>query len=967
MQSSNRFTLLTMGLLVAALFAVSHVPAQSTNLLVLSTETDASRILSSLPATDLPFLVCRDTDGTAGCTTGDAYYIHFGVSGDTTLTANDLKVAGTPGATTGTWLSSSTTETGLPYTSIGQVGTATAPIRCLETDGLNGWTLGDMLYFDVGTQFSNTVNDGILNRGDLRLVTISSPFSVTAGTVVTQLTDADVSASSDASRLPVNANYGCVNGEGVATFPILYFDATRNGGVDSSDTVLTSPANTATSDTSGGVSQLVPELGDILLSPSTIGGGNFGTPLTTLPTGVKLPMRVLTGTNIEPQLAIQPNSGSETLVQNRLSIHFPDPDGVDDDLLMNDVAVSGASRTAGSKITTTSTGQGNEIGCSGISACTLATVPVSSLFYYVENDGVSGFTPTDPVYLNRPASMGGGADSGCSPCVSAGDVRVTSSAVGSYSAGTVVAVGDTDLGAFGSTTGQTGFQIKAYDLDHQNAIPLQSMTSVQVGRRLVGFVAPAEDPFPSSCLGTGPFPTSGACSFLDRKNDNVYSCSSTVVVSGCIRLFVGSNNAATPVAGTTVVCPTDNDCPSGSNDVGTLFADSRIRTTGSDTTHEASKSEWIIFSNDAFVGPGDRRVSGTPATSGVVGTLIALNHVETRGSTLAGSSDQLHIARDASWPFAQIGDITMSTWGTRLTESSTDVARRLTTLTNAGLARFNRGDQSSIIDDSFYLTLSTIAPTTVQTNDLRLNAGPAGSAGSFVGSGDGTELGANAKTFLGTTINTRIMWVEADQINGASAGDWIYVDVGGSSLAGGTSGAIDIGEVRLNRVVVGSSTLDGGKTVTGSDADKAANQPVLTVSGAAAFIVYFFDANRNSVPDATDSIYLHYAPTGTPDIALPHVNDVRLSGTGGSSSVVNPPAGPVAPVGPPAAPPVAPPTSSSVPATPSDSVSPSPSGSASDEPAPTTSKKGGTPGFEMVLALAAIAGVGWAYGRRRSQ
>lgn len=847
---------------------------------VITSSSDFKALYAALPAA--PTICSRDVNNPAS-TADDVWYLHMSGAG-TTVSAYDVRLTSAGSFTKGTLVQAGDSDVGQTFN--GQACTAFATnLRYLEADGLPGPTAGDLVYWST---------DQVVNAGDLRIAVPSQSsgedsYSVQSGTVVVT-GDSDITAINNNNGLypdcppgpPAGVAAACGSTtvlQGGGTAAVLFFDANLDGVFDNGDSLLIT--------FSGLAAPMTANVNDVIAA-----GSSVGTKITRSSTDYLVKPE---GFNTAPSIAYSKVLGTNSNC-DRLWIHFREYDGaptvVLDDVVLYMPAAglttctnppASSSVSPGSRVTSPSSGLQGQ-------AFDQKTGLVGNVFYVDQNaNGV--FDSTDPVYIFRPAAIGG---SGACCSVQAGDFRVTSVSVGggSYAAGSVVGSTDADVSSFAgiATNNEAGkaWVVRKLNVDGANEIPLTSLSNAKF----------------HDTNANGVWDPGGT--------EAVYLSSGSTVANGDIRLAAGTG---TPGGGptTAVACPGDADCGAS------LVSSTDFRVTGGDSTFDNGRGEVVYYSRDGFVNDEDVVVQKAASSTIALGAVAA----NCGGSPYTPCLDEGVHSNDVlylSWcpaagcpPRLLNTDVQVSpSMGTRMTTSGADFIPTIRALTTAGgtLVRYNRADQTSVVDDAFYASASG---TGVSTASTRLTPAGTKNAGLTVTTSDTEELSATTTNGGAGGFAGVIAARDLDGIPGYTLGDPVYVDLP-AALGGGTVGALSPNDIRISDAVVGSTTFQAGTFVKAGDPDLTSGTAFL----AGAWTVGFYDDNQNGVFDSGDTMYA--LPPGSPALTTfpqPALGAIRLSGPGGIAGSSTgggspapaspPPPPPAATPPPPAAPPPAPP------------------------------------------------------------
>lgn len=791
----------------------------------------------------------------------DTYYLHIGASSDTKTTSNDIILTG---SSKGTFATSGTTI-------IVDSDNFVANVRYLEADGKPGYTVGDFVYYSRNTALDLVTGSGSTTFSDIRLVTASaltpSAVSITAGDIVVSTSQADITEGGDADGvLPDSTTFTTSPS---ATFVLKWADKTGDGARGPGDPHLISAG--------GSDEQTFFVPGDIFLAG---GEGSLGTRVTSS-TAKEVPL--LTNLGTDAYLA-QTDHDTTSVAARHLFIHFADPDGTQDNILYGDIQIREGTTGYGTRVTSISGGQGETITC---------YVPIRNVLFYMDIDGVSGFSDGDAVYINRPSTTGsGGTCTGSNSfggssdtlALSVNDVRASTVPSTSYTVGSNVLTGETDVATYGSATANpvTGqWFMTYYNDDRANAIPLTLLTNGKI----------------RDSVTVDSKWTAGEAVYIDAD-------SSSTITANDVRLYHSSLTSST-MATKKLVASDDSDASGAPALITIASPNPQIYITGSDATYDNGKSEYVYLSADTWVNAPDICVygDGTCTAAGSVGNTG--NDVTFKG--MGGGTERYFY----SWCQTVTGIVTCSTStpplllhahdvevtsaGTRVSPTGSDHVPWLQLLTEGTstqrLVRWNHGDGSSLIDDTFYMAVTPGAsPTQLNGDDLRItgldSTRPAGKS-----LRDSTETGTPAGdlTFSSVVFRTLVEFIDPDA-NGYDVGDFLVVDLP-SALGGGNVGTYGTADIRLTPAgaTSGSSSNAAGTIRKAADADSIFTT-LATVSGSNDFHVYGFDQNRDGAYDSEDRghdrFYILYNDGATESqsaVITPQINSVRFSGPGGST------------------------------------------------------------------------------------
>lgn len=843
---------------------------------VLPTSTDFNPIYAALGTT--PTICSRDT-GIGGTFTDDLYYLHLAGSG-TTVSTFDVRLTSAGGFTAGTIVSSADSDSTQTFTGTGPGLTSgcaafEANVGYVEADGLPGYSPGDEVVWS---------SDLALGTGDIRLST-SAPqdgSAVTAGTYV-KASDADVSAFGDndgsypdcVGSPPTGAT---CSGDGIigkTGFALRLFDANINGVPDTGDTLYLALLPAATPAAAS------PNINDVYLYPGA--GGSFGTKVTRSSADYLAEPKNLVSPLTPPTLG----TVGTVSTCSPLIIHFGESLGASTPFIvqMNDIVLHSTSSACASPQPTTSITSGTRVSTTTHhqgTAFTVAPVALPALIYYVDLNGNSLYDSADPVYLHRPATLGGTGAAPPATGIVAGDLRLTAVTAGatSFGAGTLVGGSDADIGSFASLSTNVGSGTQSWFV------------------RLINNDDASETPLTAATLVKYHENSAVANTIWDPTTDPVYvdTDSSGTVTAGDIRLSKGSAGGLIDYTGLT---DGPTQVVAAEADVGkALTASADFKVSGGDATFDDGRGEAVYYSKDAIVNNEDFRIqrsslSGLTAKQQVVCPPTLSPHVDCTNEGVH-ASDRLQfswcVTATACFGRLQPNDLQVSpTLGTRTTTTvGADFIPTLKALPTDGgrLLRQNLGESTSIVDDTFYISGHGTTPGVVTTSAVRITPLIAQSkaAGTFVVTGDTIDLFAGATASTATAASL-IRFRDTDGLGGYTLNDLVYMDLEDPPVTGATSGTLGVADVRLTAL----SGFSGGTFVLAGNSDLNAG----TAWATGAFTLSYFDDNQNNVFDNGDMLYA--IPPSPASTTQPVLGAVYLAGTtaavssgggGGSSTVV---------------------------------------------------------------------------------
>lgn len=866
---------------IAGLLALSSLPAGqavsygSLGTKVVPGSTDFIPTLTETLPAGVDAYVARRDIGTAADNTDDAYYIIFGTGAETAITStgNTYRLTcgvvlssgtcGTANAAEGRWVAPGDADVATPNLDGGAVlGTLESMARFLEVDGIPGWSLADGLFVDLAGGGSLTANDVRLLKPGSAGVTVFTCTTCPNNRIVAA-GDTDLGEAGDGDRVhPITATYA------TGAFKVLWWDGDNTGTVTTADVFYIKGPSAATY--SGTVTQH-PDIGDVRIVQSATNALStsltFGGPLTVSSTSeVKPQFRIIT-----PRIAIT-NTADPDLPDQNLFLHFSDPDGIDNHLTFGDYFLyrgpSGGS--GGTQVTTEGTGATTPGTGTGIDTDAAFT---GLLRYY--DLSPTGYSANDPIYVKRPANVAG--------TVEIGDFRLsgTTGCTPTCTAGTVVKAGDSDIGS--TLVTDADLVVKLYDADGSQYTVLRQVSSVLL----------------ADTLGA----TAGA---WESATEPIYIGSGTAVASTVTRFY--HPNAALSQLGTggTGVIDCTNlvanpDCPTGATPAGTLSAYTNLRVTGPDATFDFAASEHAYDSVDDRLGPGDLRVT-VHAVGGAIGSAVLATSADALATALT-AGDILFVAHDVACgsctSFMRVGDVFVvgSTFGTRVTASTTGFIPVLAQQTTGTLVRYNRNDAGSASDDTFYVSFAGALP--LQINDIRLTGIGSIAGGTLIKTGDSTyvqEVAGGAQftqdgaLITDATNPDTLCYIDVDGRPGFSSNDPLYVDIDPAVFGGifGAQGTLQSFDLRVTPYpATGTALHAAGTILLAGNSDLTSGQTTCAASTLNWFL-RTFDANGNGRFDAVDATasnddIAYFALGTTLANAPPPLNAVRITGTGGAT------------------------------------------------------------------------------------
>lgn len=709
-------------------------------------------------------------------------------------------------------------------------------VKYMEMDGKIGYSEGDVVYWDAPSSITGCGSNGALSICDVRLSTVSvNGTSYTAGTIV-KSGETDVTEAGDSDGFYPDGT--TLSG----TFTLWYFDANGNYEVDSGDYLYLRESSAPSQ-----AGARIPIVGDVRLSAA--GSNSAGSKVAKDGSDWVPTLKSLSSIDCVANV-----KDGETNVANYKLFLVWDPDGtcggVPSRVALNDIQIVGSGLTTGSLVTTTSAGYGKTIDDKAAFASNIFYVDANSNGYYDSGD---------PVYWNRPSTGAWGGDS-TSNKLTAHDLRLTSVSVSgtSYSAGTIVASGNTDLTAYTGLTGTAGFTLKFFDGDYTQATTLQSLTNPKV---------------------------TGSDALWDSTSEFVYLSSSSTVTAGDTVVFHSTCSAGTVV--------TADNCGQGTA-IRTL---NNARVTGPDSSWTSS-TEYIYISVDTYINAPDKRVTAVTAPSASTysaspTTSVANtdDDVDTQTAITLSSADQIYVGRGAVGTISlpQQFDLKLVGSWTRLTSASTaDFIPSLTspTATTIVAARWDKAQSSNFFDDVFYISQATSTDSNPKSGDVRLIAlDSSKTAGSQVTSGDADATQTITRGCTASGLAACVGFIDVTGPSKLGAGDIIWLETNSFSGSPGASGFSQL-DIRLNTYTLSATSFSAGTLVRIDESDRTTHGgTALAAPSCREAVMKYWDDDGSGTFNTGDTMYVTFdttAGSGCPGAftsLIPHVFDVRATGT----------------------------------------------------------------------------------------
>lgn len=606
-------------------------------------------------------------------------------------------------------------------------------LKFLENDGTPGFTAGDLVYVDTGDLGAECAAEAVgFTVCDLRLTPYSS---LVAGTLV-NVGDADLSEFGDADGTYPDTGNDLVAFTGPS---ILYFDGNENNVLDRGsplDTVyvrLPDGLPSAGADAAfEGPTNFIPRpvvTQDLRLT--AFASHAFGTLAAVGNTDVVPLLEALPASRLVCTPAPACAASVTALATDRLLLSF-DQGTLASRLQPGDLTLNTATgQTMGTFLTTGATGVGI-----GFSAS--ATAPTAAFFFV--DLSPSGFGEEDPVYLNRPADIGGAADAGNGLRVSVNDVRATATSGGA--AGSAVASGAADLVAYQTTDGTAMTAVKFFDADRG-----QPATALRA-------------------FATGTVRVSGADGAWASATELVYASGTSTALASPVAAGHLRVNGVTYAEDSTAECTTNQNADCGD----TLFSawtTTNIYLTGGDGAYAGGEDAYI--STDTEITDGDVRL--TPTAGGAVGSVVSCAATP---AECAGAPGELTLATnpcitgaDATWNTGEVAYQNTAACPATVTGATLS---RITPVTLAGATAVASTDPD--------LGLAT----TAATDSFKVT----GADGVYTASTDNMYVSANLAIGVGDTRVNTVTLGAAPTLASASA-----VLAGEPDIAAGDAGPGD--------------------------------------------------------------------------------------------------------------------------------------------------------------------------------
>jgi hypothetical protein len=764
-----------------------------------------------------------------------AWFFHIATdascSGESVENARSYRITEFGGNENSKWITDSDTQyTGKTFAQIASASSA-GWLCYLESDGADGYSLGDPVYVDNENFPGGSGTAGTISVHDLRLTDTSSgdlaPFSVQRGIV--ESGDSDLSDAGDTSNDPTERPTGDSLTCG-SNFEAAVFDLGTQDTYDSDDVFYLDHSDLP-SDPGIGSNEARPVPGTVRLTGgSTLTGGEKVTD------GDSDHRPFLQQLSSPGEIKLATTSASST-PDKRIYLHVDHPDTSDGFILQHDAVLKGSSGTSASnagQIVTSTSHAGTAID---------SIASLDDRVFYIDEDGDSSYDVDENVYIKHPDNS--------NPPVSSLEVNDIRLDVDGETAGSLVESGDDDYSTWKSTSVGTGFSIKVQNQNVDERPPLRSVQTAN-------FLDEDDD------------------STWDPSNEDVYLGSVTNDSDGTTYTRVWGSGSADD---TDITCPNQGSPPCGSQK---LTSTSNVRTTGPDNSYDASNDEFLYWSADDRLTVGDYGLAG----QGPSGQVSAGNSHLT-AAQLQQNDVTLYASHDSCspcFPFLSPGDIELVTsFGDRLDSSSSDIVPEVSAQSNSEqrLIRHDYGS-SGLTEDTYYLDLSTNQDFRA-ASVLRLTpfSQESRSAGAFLQDTFQTETSTNHQV-SSTEYHASIGYIESGTQSGFGTDDYVYLDLPQDlGATASNEGSMSQWDARMNSFTFSGTSFDAGSRVKTSHDDHASfSGDSLTDQGTSQWQLLHWDADLDGAVDNDDFLWLH---KGTDSPSAPSYLDIRLSGSGGAT------------------------------------------------------------------------------------
>lgn len=384
--------------------------------------------------------VCRISEGGSG-KLDDAYYLHWGSDCTGDVDRDDIRLTDSDDGSVGEVVQSGDDDLNKQFDN--NEGDFLSNVGYIEADGWSGFTEEDWVYWsgDGGGQID-------ASNGDIRLTDTDGG---SPGDIIDSSSDSDLGEADDDDDEYPNSRNLQDQGSG---WNLQFYDVDGDDDWDADEEPIYL--------TKQGSDDFV-TINDVSLSSSW--DHSYGDVLQESDDQVPRWLIELDGAGNDAHLVSTEETDDDTN-ERHLFIHFDDNDGDDDAILVGDIVIYHSSASLGDRVESESDGAGEQID---------ATANIESNIFFLDTTGSDDYTPDeDPVYLNRPSSLGGrnGSD------LSADDIRLTD--FESFSAGDIVESDDSDLTSYGGDSTNGGlngeWKFMLFDEDRTNRTELQDLS-----------------------------------------------------------------------------------------------------------------------------------------------------------------------------------------------------------------------------------------------------------------------------------------------------------------------------------------------------------------------------------------------------------------------------------------------------------------------------------------------------------
>lgn len=743
------------------------------------------------------------------------------------------------------WITSADTQyTGTDFDGIEELTTAKEWMCYSESDGIEGYSIGDIIYVKEGFSEAGTQN---LEVDDLRLTVVSSstltPFSESVGIVESSDTDfkrggesSGSPPSGDPSRLPVDRSLTC------GGFDVKMLNLGTINTINSQDAYYITHSDLLTDAT------VYPGMLRIT-SNSDVSG--HGQKVLTANNDNKHTLNVVGLADLN--LVVVDDEGTGDIFDKKLAIQqadHPAGDNADDLIQMHDIFIKRGTGDSSSSPGTlvTAAPSSSQI---GVASEIDDSTPLKDQIYYMDKSPTGVFDEDDPVYIKHP-------DNGDSGGVQEGDIRLD---VPGQSSGTSVRTSDSDFLEHQGSNGEFDFTLKLFSERDDTRMPLKSVSNGKfISATDIATWDPTTDPV---------FITSASKMEVGMEARQVWNPATEQPVN--IDVDCDGNNPVGEAGG-------DDWC----GDEDSLKTGGKLKTTGQKSTWQddgEDDGDRLYWSDDNFLTIGDYRMGH--------GAAFTQNHVSTTGQVAAGDADvdpgalfqssgvTLFASTDSTFEHPTSGDIQLfPSFGTRWTHSTSGAVPNPQEITSYGIVRADLDDGGSLLDDVYYLDFSSTPCTDLSPGRaLRMLPFDGKNAGSFVVSGDTEELQSTQQCEDATPEN-HFGYID-NAPTGLGSTDFVYLNLP-DGIGGSTGITLSQWDSRVTPASHGSENFAAGTQVMVADSDhQSFSGDALEGSGDAK--IFWWDANHNDVVDQDDALWLRIRTGLTTD--TPTFLDIRLNGS----------------------------------------------------------------------------------------